>query len=166
MTFFPDYVKLVLEAHTTHCDLDREKCVSVSDLVNVIPFKCTEAQLLAVDTRIADLFEDGTVHLPYRELRVPTLENCLSIFNSLFVGEYVGYYDFYYEHFCTAFPSFNPEKAEGLGNEEGDICNRFGCDGVIKEHPRRSCSCHINPPCSACVEPRGFCDKCGWDSQG
>lgn len=50
-----------------------------------------------------------------------------------------------------------------MGFCEGDICNRRGCKGVIGTHPAENCSCHINPPCSACTAPRGFCPVCGWE---
>lgn len=49
-----------------------------------------------------------------------------------------------------------------LGYEKGDVCNRNGCTGIIEEYERRGCSCHINPPCSACTEPRAFCSVCDW----
>jgi hypothetical protein len=48
---------------------------------------------------------------------------------------------------------------------EGDVCNREGCNGIINTHPVRGCSCHINPPCSACTEPRNFCSDCGWEER-
>lgn len=50
------------------------------------------------------------------------------------------------------------------GYVEGEICNRKGCKGVIQETEKGQCSCHINPPCSACTEPRGYCVICGWDA--
>ena len=49
------------------------------------------------------------------------------------------------------------------GYTEGELCNRNGCTGVIKEHPVENCSCHINPPCSSCTSPRGYCESCGWE---
>ena len=51
------------------------------------------------------------------------------------------------------------------GYLDGDICNRNGCQGVIQEHPVENCSCHINPPCSACTSPREYCDICGWEAE-
>lgn len=53
---------------------------------------------------------------------------------------------------------------DSLGYLEGEKCNRDGCAGIIKEREKRSCSCHINPPCSACTENRGYCEVCGWDA--
>lgn len=49
-----------------------------------------------------------------------------------------------------------------LGFCEGDTCGRNGCAGVIAEHRSENCSCHINPPCSACTAPRNFCPECDW----
>ena len=45
---------------------------------------------------------------------------------------------------------------------EGDTCLRDGCTGVIVLDPAENCSCHIHPPCSACMEPRERCPGCGW----
>ncbi len=47
----------------------------------------------------------------------------------------------------------------------GEVCGRDGCNGIIDEHEKRGCSCHINPPCSACTEPRAYCSECGWDAR-
>lgn len=53
-----------------------------------------------------------------------------------------------------------------LGYCEGDICHRDGCQGVIAEGDREDgCSCHINPPCSACTTPRNFCPVCDWQEK-
>lgn len=51
---------------------------------------------------------------------------------------------------------------EPYGYEENEICNRDGCKGIIKEHPVENCSCHIAPPCSACVKDRHYCEICDW----
>lgn len=48
------------------------------------------------------------------------------------------------------------------GYIEGEICGRNGCTGVIAEQPVENCSCHINPPCGACTEPREYCPECEW----
>jgi len=50
--------------------------------------------------------------------------------------------------------------------EEGDLCP--GCKGVIHLPPAVDCSCHINPPCSACTSQELVCSLCGmtqedWD---
>ena len=52
-----------------------------------------------------------------------------------------------------------------LGYVEGDICNREACKGIIKEREVEGCTCHLNPPCSSCMEPRGYCDTCGWEDE-
>lgn len=51
------------------------------------------------------------------------------------------------------------------GHEEGEVCGRDGCAGVIefKPHPG-NCSCHISPPCSACTSVDLHCPECGWDA--
>jgi hypothetical protein len=48
------------------------------------------------------------------------------------------------------------------GTEEGQVCNRDGCVGVIEIADPVNCSCHISPPCGACTEPREFCPVCDW----
>lgn len=50
------------------------------------------------------------------------------------------------------------------GKIKGDKCNRDGCEGIVDEHPTETqCSCHINPPCSHCVDSRDYCPVCGWE---
>jgi hypothetical protein len=45
---------------------------------------------------------------------------------------------------------------------EGEICNRNGCKGTIERiDDDTSCSCHIHPPCSHCVDARHECKECG-----
>ena len=51
------------------------------------------------------------------------------------------------------------------GTEEGQACNRDGCEGVIAWRPPDNCSCHINPPCSQCVAARLYCPECDWSSE-
>lgn len=51
------------------------------------------------------------------------------------------------------------------GTCEGDICNRDGCGGVLGYPPVQGCSCHINPPCSACVDNPLTCPVCGWEAE-
>lgn len=46
------------------------------------------------------------------------------------------------------------------GIEEDDTCNRNGCKGTIILPPVVNCSCHINPPCSACTDNELQCDEC------
>ncbi len=52
-----------------------------------------------------------------------------------------------------------------LGYINGDICNRYGCLGIIQEvDDENSCSCHINPPCSHCVNREQYCPSCNWNN--
>jgi hypothetical protein len=46
----------------------------------------------------------------------------------------------------------------------GDRCNRNGCDGEIELDPVVDCSCHIDPPCGACVDRLARCPVCDWRS--
>lgn len=50
---------------------------------------------------------------------------------------------------------------EGIGLEGGAVCNRDGCKGIMEYIRQGACSCHINPPCSACVEAPLMCPLCG-----
>lgn len=53
-----------------------------------------------------------------------------------------------------------------LGFNEGDKCNRDGCQGEIcQSEPDGCCSCHINPPCSYCTTPREICNECDWSAK-
>lgn len=53
-----------------------------------------------------------------------------------------------------------------IGYLEGDICNRDGCKGIIHEHDKEPCTCHLgHPPCSGCVHNYGYCEECGWDAE-
>ncbi|MFA5085698.1 MAG: hypothetical protein WC482_04975 [Candidatus Omnitrophota bacterium] len=49
-----------------------------------------------------------------------------------------------------------------IGTEEGQICNRDGCTGVMIYIKDRPCTCHTgNPPCSACTDAPLQCPECG-----
>jgi len=48
--------------------------------------------------------------------------------------------------------------------EEGDICPECN-NGIMGFEPVENCSCHINPPCSQCVNNPLVCLSCGWDSE-
>jgi len=43
--------------------------------------------------------------------------------------------------------------------QEGDKCP--DCGGVFGYKPVKNCSCHIHPPCSACVDNPLVCLNCG-----
>lgn len=56
----------------------------------------------------------------------------------------------------TVFVSQDPEL------EEGSACP--ACDeSELEMNPCRECSCHINPPCTACVENFLWCPTCHWE---
>lgn len=58
------------------------------------------------------------------------------------------------------------ENINEIGIFKGEVCNREGCDGIIDEHDSDyGCSCHINPPCSYCVDDRCFCPICDWSGR-
>jgi hypothetical protein len=44
--------------------------------------------------------------------------------------------------------------------EEGDKCPY--CNGVMHYETVKNYSCHINPPCDACIENPLICNECGW----
>jgi len=48
-----------------------------------------------------------------------------------------------------------------IGDYEGEVCGRRGCTGVIRfRESDAQCSCHINPPCSACTDKVLECPEC------
>ena len=47
--------------------------------------------------------------------------------------------------------------------QEGDKCP--DCDGLLGYGIPENCSCHINPPCNACVENPLKCFSCGWEQE-
>lgn len=49
--------------------------------------------------------------------------------------------------------------------EEGDKCPKSGCGGVLDFIREKACSCHINPPCSACTDAELGCEKCGFKDE-
>lgn len=61
----------------------------------------------------------------------------------------------------TCYPGCNNHKPEG--KEEGNTCNRDGCTGEMEYKKDGVCSCHINPPCSACVDSILTCNECGFE---
>jgi hypothetical protein len=44
--------------------------------------------------------------------------------------------------------------------DEGSPCP-YGCGGTLYYPPVTNCSCHINPPCSACISVKLTCNQCG-----
>lgn len=47
--------------------------------------------------------------------------------------------------------------------EEGNSCPEEGCFGKLEYKPVVDCSCHVCPPCSACVENPLSCNVCDWE---
>lgn len=52
-----------------------------------------------------------------------------------------------------------------FGYEEGELCWRNGCHGVIAQGKTEGCSCFISSPCSACMTPKEYCPSCDWRSR-
>lgn len=51
---------------------------------------------------------------------------------------------------------------ENIEYSEGDKCK--SCEKGFLIYPKvENCSCHINPPCSSCVDNKLTCDNCGWE---
>lgn len=66
----------------------------------------------------------------------------------------------------NAYGIYNDPVALVHGCEEGDICNRDGCKGIIKERDGdRHCSCHISPPCPDCCRNYNYCPECEWEPE-
>lgn len=52
------------------------------------------------------------------------------------------------------------------GIEEGEVCGRNGCDGIIKLPPVEGCTCFNCAPCSQCFNNKLICPTCGWEEEG
>jgi len=56
-------------------------------------------------------------------------------------------------------------KDSHLIRQPGDPCAVCTCTGTIQcgvdIRPVEGCSCHISPPCDACVNDPMICDGCG-----
>ena len=48
--------------------------------------------------------------------------------------------------------------------EDGDKCPECRT-GKVDWPPIEGCSCHINPPCSACTDRVLTCPECGWEDE-
>lgn len=48
--------------------------------------------------------------------------------------------------------------------QEGDKCPD-DCGGVLAYPPVENCSCHLHPPCGACVNNPLTCPMCGWEQE-
>jgi hypothetical protein len=49
-----------------------------------------------------------------------------------------------------------------LKPEDGGKCPCKDCPGLLAFEPVVNCSCHIDPPCSACLDRIFVCEECGW----
>ena len=49
--------------------------------------------------------------------------------------------------------------------EEGDKCPEVGCEGEMTLPPVVGCSCHIDPPCTACMNNVIECSECGYTDE-
>jgi hypothetical protein len=45
--------------------------------------------------------------------------------------------------------------------QEGDCCDVEDCAGKLRYQEPVNCSCHISPPCGACLEVLLYCPHCG-----
>jgi len=54
---------------------------------------------------------------------------------------------------------------EDVEREEGDVCGLDGCGGILFYPKAENCACHINPPCSACMDVVLTCPRCGWEQE-
>ncbi|AKU43495.1 hypothetical protein CPT_Sansa91 [Caulobacter phage Sansa] len=55
--------------------------------------------------------------------------------------------------------------AKAFGDEEGDICGRPGCVGMLwleRDPGLGGCSCFRSAPCSSCMSEVPACRVCGW----
>ena len=57
------------------------------------------------------------------------------------------------------------ERKEQYGYLKGEVCNRDKCKGIIDEHEKEGCSCHMHPPCSSCVTDKHYCPICDWSGE-
>jgi hypothetical protein len=46
--------------------------------------------------------------------------------------------------------------------EDGGKCPCKDCLGLLALEPVVNCSCHIDPPCNACLDRIVVCKECGW----
>jgi len=67
------------------------------------------------------------------------------------------------------------DQPDEIGTEDCDICGRYPepdegmprgykpkpCKGVMHYDDVEGCTCHISPPCGACVNNPVTCDICG-----
>ena len=65
------------------------------------------------------------------------------------------------KNMATFIPMKTEDDADEEGPLEGDHCPE--CDeGLLEYQSVENCSCHISPPCNACVTNPLRCPLCGW----
>jgi len=52
-------------------------------------------------------------------------------------------------------------RAVEITAEEGSRCPDVFCTGTLELPKAENCSCHISPPCNACIEVVPTCNECG-----
>lgn len=52
-----------------------------------------------------------------------------------------------------------------LGYDEGEVCARDGCEGVIELEEVDNCSCHLSAPCYRHENADMWCPECGWEAR-
>jgi len=63
------------------------------------------------------------------------------------------------------FGARRPAPAIGAGDLDiGSPCPVSGCAGRLVLPQADDCSCHVAPPCHACVSARLTCEACGWEA--
>lgn len=53
-------------------------------------------------------------------------------------------------------------RGDEFGYEEGEVCGRNGCKGVIHLPKVEGCTCFKNAQCGACTSNYFTCPVCGW----
>lgn len=62
---------------------------------------------------------------------------------------------------CTRCGATNSQVVQPReGNDEGDPCGVDACTGTLQFELPEDCTCHISPPCSACVDSPLRCTTC------
>lgn len=57
----------------------------------------------------------------------------------------------------------SPNSTPSTGSD-GMECQKCKSDN-LEQRRVNDCSCHINPPCSACVDAPLFCNECGYEQE-